>query len=424
MAEIRPFQAWQYHPRLSHKISELTSPLFDVVDEKQRTRLYRNELNSIHLSVPLGGSPSFHASEILADWKREQILVQDRKPAIYVYYQHFNLPNDKRAYCRKGFICFIRAYDFEENVIMRHENTIPKSVNDRADLLHNTQLNVSATHGLYSDSEFELEQYMDEAMKTPIYDVEDYQGVRDVMAVIDEPKIVERFVKKLAPQNIILADGHHRYEGSVSYRKTMTESNPKHTGDELYNFHMMFMTNTEADDLRILPTHRLVNGLENFDSLHILEQLDKYFFIREIDDPSMLHEVILGKKWAFGLLMEDNDQAYKIRLKPEVLELMDWKFPTVVKELDLTVLHYFVFEKVLGIVREKQRSCENISFERSYSACVSKVLRKEAQMAFITKDISVEQVKAICESGYTMPQKSTYFYPKVICGFLFGDVSE
>lgn len=422
MAEIKPFKAWRFHPRFTHQIGDLTSPLFDVVDEKQREQLYHNEYNSIHLSVPLGENPAKHALGTLDTWIKNKVIVRDPKPAIYVYYQYFNLPGDRKSYCRKGFITFIKAYDWDEKVILRHENTIPKAVNDREALLHETQLNVSPTHGLFTDPYFELEKYMDEAMKNPIYDEEDYQGVRDVLAIIEEPETIQHFVDKVADQQIILADGHHRYEGSMAYRKAMRENNPNHTGDEWYNYHMMFLTNTEAHDLRILPTHRLVKDLEGFDDIWLLEQIDRYFTIKEIADPSMLNEVILGKKWAFGLLMED--QAYKIRLKPEVFKMMDWSFPNEIKELDLTVLHYFIFEKILGIKRDDQRSSEKLDFERSYSACVSKVLRKKAQIAFITNDISVEEVKKVCRSGFTMPQKSTYFYPKVICGFLFGDVHD
>lgn len=422
MAEIRPFKAWRFHPKLTKTIGQHTSPLFDVVDDNQRKRLYKNEFNSIHLSVPLGENPADQAAITLKKWQDNKVIVQDPKPALYAYYQYFNLPGDRKTYCRKGFISFIRAHSWDEKVILRHENTIPKAVNDREALLHKIKLNVSATHGLYTDPYFELEKHMDEAMKNPIYDEEDYQGVRDVLAIIEDPTVIQQFIDKVANQQIILADGHHRYEGSVAYRQAMTAQNPNHTGDEWYNFHMMFLTNTEAHDLRILPTHRLLKGLQDLDDVWLLEQIDRYFTIKEIADPSMLNEVILGKKWAFGLLMED--QAYKIRLKPEVFKMMDWNFPPEVKELDLTVLHYFIIERILGIERDDQRSSENLEFERSYSACVSKVLRKEAQVAFITNDISIEEVKKVCRSGYTMPQKSTYFYPKVVCGFLFGDISE
>jgi uncharacterized protein (DUF1015 family) len=422
MARIRPFRAWRYHPRFANRLGELTSPLFDVVDDRQRRKLYQSPLNSIHLSVPQGDIPAEQAARTLAAWRTDKVIVQDAKPAIYVYYQHFSLAGDPRSYCRKGFIAMIEAYDWQENVVLRHESTIPKAVNDRIDLLRATSLNVSPTHGLYTDPEFELEAYMDEAMRTPVYDEEDYQGVRDVLAVIDDPAVVARFVRLLAPQRVILADGHHRYEGSIAYRKEQREAHPQASADEGFNFHMMFFTNTEAHDLRILPTHRLLLNLPGFSETAFLEQLSRYFHLRELDDPASAHEVILGKPWAFGLLLED--QAYKIRLKPEVFPLMDWKFPDAVKRLDLTVMHYFIFERIFGIRRDEQRRSEHISFERSYTTCLSKVMRREAQAAIITNEVSIEQVKEVCASGYTMPQKSTYFYPKVICGFLFADVAD
>lgn len=422
MARIKPFRAWRYHPKLTHRIGDLTSPLFDVVNEQQRAKLYQNPLNSIHLSVPSGESPIDNAAHTLTQWKKDKAIVQDKTPSIYVYYQHFSLPGDPTPKCRKGFIAMMTAYHWNEGVLLRHENTIPKAVNDRIDLLKATQLNVSPTHGLYTDEHFSLEPYMDEAMKHPIYDEEDYQGVRDVLAIIDDPDIVQKFVEVLAAKQVILADGHHRYESSMVYRQDCMKANPHHTGDEPYNFHTIFLTNTEADDLRILPTHRLLQGFPNLDIDHLLGEINRYFDLKELSGSESVHEIILGKKWAFGLVTED--QCYKIRLKPEALDLMDWNFPEVVKELDLTVLHYFLFEKVLGIHRNQQRTSPYLKFERNYSTCLSKVWKGEAQVAFITNEIPVETVKKVCRSGFTMPQKSTYFYPKVVCGFLFGDISE
>ncbi|MEM6360033.1 MAG: DUF1015 domain-containing protein [Bacteroidota bacterium] len=419
MAEIRPFRAWRFNEELSKDIEAITSPLFDVVSEKQRSNLYKNPYNSIHLSVP---SSVDDAAEIAKKWKEESIILQDQIPGIYVYYQYFSLAGQTKEYCRKGFICNIRAYDWDEGVLLRHENTMPHSVNDRIDILTKTQFNVSPTHGLYTDPEFELEHFMDESMDNPIYETEDYQGVRDALSVIHDKKVIEHFLTVLEDKRIILADGHHRYEGSLLYRKKMQESNPNHTGDEGYNFHMMFLTNTEAEDLRILPTHRLIKGLPDLDEKDLLERLSEDFIIKNIEDAYMINEIILGKLWAFGLLFKNS--AYKIRLKPERIEHLKWKFPDEIKELDLTVLHYFVIEKALGIPGREQRSSNSIEFDRSFSDCLAKVIKEEVQLALITKDISMEQVKTVCYSGYTMPQKSTYFYPKVICGFLFGSILE
>lgn len=420
MAEIKPIRAWRYNPELTKDIESLTSPLFDVVSEKQRKKLYQNPFNSIHLSVPRGSAEE--ANNLLNRWKAEGVVIQDNLPAIYVYYQYFKLAGSPREYCRKGFVCHIRTYDWDEGVILRHENTIPKAVNDRVELLEKTQLHASATHGLYTDDQHQLEKLMDEAIQFPIYETEDYQGVRDVLAVIHDAAAIRKFLEVIREKKIILADGHHRYEGSLLLKHKMQRSNLNHTGKEGYNFHLMYLTNTESDDLRILPTHRLINGLKNLDEQSILKKLEEDFIIKPIEDADTLNEIILGKPWAFGLMFPENN--YKVRLKPEALPRMPWPFPDEVKRLDLTVMHYFIIEKALGIAGKDQRQSEHIQFDRSFSDCLQKVLKGEAQLAIVTNEVSIEDVKKVCASGATMPQKSTYFYPKVICGFLFSSIQE
>ena len=419
MAEIRPFRAWRYNEKLSANIEALTSPLFDVVSDRQRKALYQNPLNSIHLSVPEKGADV--ASHVLEKWKVDEVIKQDALPGIYVYYQYFKLAGSPKMHCRKGFICFIRVYDWEENVILRHENTIPKSVNDRIELLEKTELNVSPTHGLYTDKDYQLEKYMDEAITNPLLETEDYQGVRDVLAVIHDANVIQKFIDIIKDRKIILADGHHRYEGSMIYKKQKSLS-PSHTGQEGYNFHMMYLTNTEAGDLRILPTHRLIKGIENLNEHTFIKRLDEFFTVKTVEDADTLNEVIQGSPWTFGVLF--NDGAYKIKLRPEAFIRMTWPFPDEIKALDLTVLHYFVIERVLGIPGKDQRRSERISFDRSFSDCLAKVIRGEAQLALITQEVSIEDIVRVCNSGYTMPQKSTYFYPKVVCGFVFGSISQ
>lgn len=422
MPEIKPLRAWRYNRNLSTAIDDLTSPLFDVVSEKQRKALYQNAYNSIHLSVPQGPDAANHAHVLLDQWKATGVLEQDKLPAIYVYYQYFTLYGSAKELCRKGFVCNIRVHAWEDDVILRHENTIPKSVNDRIELLKKTELNVSPTHGLYTDASFELEKYMDEAIQSPIYEAEDYQGVRDVLGVIHDAGIIEKFIRVLSAKQVILADGHHRYEGSLIHMEQQRKANPNHTGKEGYNFHLMYLTNTEAGDLRILPTHRLIKDLPDFNEEQIMKKLEQDFTIKPVEDADTLNEIIAGKPWAFGLMFNDN--AYKLRLKPEALATMTWNFPDVVKKLDLTVMHYFIIEKALGIPGKDQRKSENIFFDRSFSDCLKRVLQREAQLAIITNEVSIDDVKNVCHSGATMPQKSTYFYPKVICGFLFASIKE
>lgn len=421
MAEILSIRPWRYHPNLLQNIDGLTSPLFDVVSEKQREVLYENPYNSIHLSVPQPPDPAARAAKTLDDWKRSHVIFQDPLPGIYVYYQHFKIAGDAKPYCRKGFICHIRTYDWEDQVILRHENTIPKSVNDRVGLLEKTELHTSPTHGLYTDPDFHLESLMDEAMTNPLAETEDYQGVRDVLAVIHDAAVIKKFVEFFRGRKIILADGHHRYEGSLIHKKNMLKKFPgaKYQG---FNFHLMYLTNTESGDLKILPTHRIIKDLPSFDKRLIMEKLGQYFTIKPVENIDTLNEVIAGKQWAFGIMMKED--CFKVRLKPELIGELNWPFPDIVKKIDLTVMHYFIIEKVLGIPGKLQRKSEHLEFDRSYPDCVKKVIEGEAQMAIITNEISIDEVKTVCKSGYTMPQKSTYFYPKVISGFLFTSIKE
>jgi uncharacterized protein (DUF1015 family) len=421
MAKILPLKAWRYHPQYHHQIEELTSPLFDVVSATQREALYANPLNSIHLTVPLGNDPASHASKLLNQWKNNEVIVQDPLPGIYVYYQYFKLPGSEEEICRKGFIAQVFAYDWKDQVILRHENTIANAVNDRFGLLAATEFQSSPTHGLYEDADFSLEYYMDNAIKNPLYELEDYQGVREVLGVIHDAVIVRKFIQLIKEKTIVLADGHHRFEGAIAYRKEMTLMNPQHTGEEAYNFHMMYFTNALSTNLKILPTHRMFYDFDVSED-QLLSQLAQYFTIKKLNDVDEIEGLILQKKWAFGLLI--NEQVYKILLKPECFGLMPDSIAAPVKTLDLMVLHYFFIEKVLGIQLEAQRYSKKIAYERNLSKCIHQVSSGKASFALITKELGMKQVLEVCKSGAVMPQKSTYFYPKALSGLLFASIKQ
>jgi len=420
MAEISPFRAWKYNKELTKHIGELTSPLFDVATEKQKSVLYENPYNSIHLSIPSGDRPAENAGNLLKKWKKYGFIQRDTDPGIYVYYQYFRIAGDPRQYCRKGFICKIRIYDWQDKVILRHENTMPKSVNEQIELLAATRLNVSPTHGLYTDENFELEKHMDQSMRHPVCEAEDYQGLRDVLSVIRDQRVIDRFVDLMDEKQVILADGHHRYAGSLGYMQQQKAANAAHTGKERYNYHLMWLTNTESRDLKILPTHRLIKGLAGFDESTILNKLDKYFIVKPVTNPDHMTEIIAGKKWTFGLIFQEN--AFHVQLKPDVHHTLKWNFPPEIKCLDLTVLHFFIVQEILGIKGADQNTSDCIEYQRSFGACLTEVVKGEAQLALITNDVSIEDVKTVCGSGCTLPQKSTHFWPKVICGFVFSSL--
>jgi uncharacterized protein (DUF1015 family) len=422
LAEIIPFKAWRYQEHLSGKIDSLSSPLFDVVTPENSDHLYENPFNSIHLSVPKAVGQATHALQILEKWKSIGVIKLDDRPAVYVYYQYFSIPGDDKKYCRKGFVCNIRIYDWDENVILRHENTIPASVSNRIQLLEKTELNISPTHGLYSDPTFELEKYMDESIARPLYDTTDYQGVRDVMSCISDQEIISKFVRKIKDLQIILADGHHRYESSL-HLKRKKQLQPEYDPKKGYNYHMMYLTNAEAEDIKILPIHRLLQNIKDFDEHQFIRDLEKYFHIQLFDrNIHRMAKSFQGIKGMFGVVLPS--YYLLIQLKPDFHSQCIWKFPLQIKELDLTALHYFVIEKITGIPGKDQRASEQILFERNLEVCNTKVENGEANVALLTNAVTMDEIKEVCFSGYTLPQKSTYFYPKVITGYLFSSIKE
>ena len=157
--------------------------------------------------------------------------------------------------------------------------------------------------------------------------------------------------------------------------------------------------------------------LNNFDEAATAKKLEKYFQIKPVTDASRIKDVIIDKEWTFGILFKEN--AYIVQLKPEALPTIKWDFPDEIKKLDLTVAHYFIIQEILGIPEKIQNRSSCIEYERNFTDCVSKVIREKAQMAIITNEISIEDVKRVSSCGCTMPKKSTLFYPKVICGFLY-----
>lgn len=419
MAQLKPLRGWRYNPKLFSNLNNVCSPLFDVITPAQRKQLYQiSPYNSIHISVPQGETPFEEAQERIKQWKKEHVLVQDVLPTIYVYYQYFSVQG--KLHIRKGFIANIKLQDWEDKVVLPHENTLSESVKERTTLLDYTQMNVSPTHGLYSDPKHELEVLMDKYMQHPIYKYIDYQGVEDRMAMIQDAKDIAKIMAHLHPKTIYLADGHHRYESSLRYYQTCKKNNVNHTGEEGYNYHLMYFTALEPDGIRILATHRVVNI--DLPKTHIVEQLSAHFKLEKVENPLTLPFLIQAQKHTFGLVF--NQEYYLATLISSLDEMIPYPLPESVKQLDYTLLHYGVFEKMFGVDIEHQRTWSGLSFSRDVKVVLQKVEQEGARVGFILNTVSKQNMIDVCNSGAIMPMKSTYFYPKVLCGFVFGAIDE
>ncbi len=423
MAIIRPFRAWRYNEAKISDIHKKFSPLFDVVSSEELEALYNSPNNSIHLSVPRSLEES---QQKLTEWKSKSVLKQDPLPGIYIYYQYFWLFGSKKQFVRKGFICMIRMDDADlpnEPGIVLHENIIASSVKDRTDVLRGTLLNVSPTHGLYEDPEHSLEQIMDAYMEHPVYEHIDYQGVINKVAIVQNKKEIDRFLETLKGKPVYLADGHHRYAGSLAYKKEQAGISAHE--DPMHNYHLIYLTNLKGSDISILPIHRLVKTNLAQDHEQVLKKLKPYFEIYDVARlKSPLYEELKTRSGNFGMVSGKQQYIFKLKSNLQKVDLVDLPLPDSVKKLDYTLLHYLVFDLALGIPYDSQTGNDNISYVKDYARAMQEATISNSHLAFITPGLSLQDMLDVCNAGSLMPQKSTYFYPKVICGLVFASIDE
>ncbi len=392
-----------------------------MVSEAQLKKLYETSDNSIFLAMPRTHQ---EAISKLESWKQEKTLQQDVLPAIYPYYLKFSLFGSSEVFERKGFIAMVKMHKEGENPsILLHENTLKHSVADRVELLKDLLLNVAPTHALYDDPNHEIEPILDEFSQKPIYHTIDYQGVLNQFSIIQNKEAIQKIQKIISNQALILADGHHRLESSKVIRDKFYKENPNADPDHILNYHMMFLSNLRGKDLRILPTHRFVSKLKISAADFIVKAL-KYFEISESDNRIHIQEEIKNKKYHFGLVTEDNQYILKLKPRLNTATGIDLKLVEPVKQLDYTVLHYYIFDKILGIPYNEQSSAPNIQYVKDFGTLHQKVCETEKSLGFVVNEVSIEEMLAVCATGEKMPQKSTYFYPKVLCGMVFGSVKE
>lgn len=416
MARVKAFHAWRYNEEKVSDPASAFAPLYEVVGKKQRKKLYKMPYNAIHLSMPKG-HPEAAAS--LADWKKKDFIRKDAKASLFAYYQQFTLFGVAKPFVRKGVLCLMHL---EESEIILHEGVIPQAVADRARLLSSIGMQVVPTHGLYKDEGFALEPLLDRYMQKPLYNFLDQQGVVNSLSPIDNEEDIHFIQKQLQAKAVYLADGHHRLASSHKYLKLQRRTREIGADDPAL-FHFMYLSNMAADDLRILPTHRIWKPEVGPDVPELRSEMAYWFDIIDVSrSRKPLFDLVRGKKACFG--MASQGRRFIMELKPEFdpFKLIDLDLPDAVKQLDYTLLHYLVFDQLLGLPYDEQRSSSEIVYEKDYSKAIASVNKGEAALSFIVQEVSVPDFIAVCHSGAKMPPKSTYFYPKVNCGMAMAEL--
>ena len=366
------------------------------------------------------------AASFLDHWKKNGILSDAKTPSLYLLHQTFQNRENMRV-VRKGLIALCRLEEFEKKVVLPHEKTLSKPREDRLRLFKATGANFSQIFSLYSDPEKKVDRHVNgTARDIPMIDVT-YEDVQNRMWRIEDKDVIQAVQRELALKQVLIADGHHRYETALAYRDLMRAQNPRHTGTELYNYVMMFFTNVDDDGLVIFPTHRLVHSLAGFDPERFLESASEHFIVREFkDEEAALSALESSSVTSFAVLMTGNPTIEMLSLRPASIpsEIIGDPIPDVVKNLDVTILHSVLLKDVLGISAEAQEQKKNLDYVRDSRDAFQAVLKGRAQLAFVMNATKIQQVRNVATSGHTMPQKSTFFYPKLLTGLVINDMNR
>ncbi|HEV7550658.1 MAG TPA: DUF1015 domain-containing protein, partial [Candidatus Angelobacter sp.] len=359
------------------------------------------------------------AAEYLHDWRSSGILKQDSDSGIYAYSQTFTVPGTRELQERRGLVALGRIHDYADGVVHRHEQTLSKPRADRLNLLRATRAHFGQIFMLYSDPDNAVETLLKSRMEEDpdISLLDEYETLHRVWCIHDQG-LIHAVQQKMQDKKLLIADGHHRYETALAYRnecraESATDPNAAH------EFVMMTLIPMESRGLVILPTHRIVHGLLDFDRERMLEAAGQFFDIDRIDlrTESRSATTLLGQAGEEGtaFVAVTRQGPYLMRAKEDSIQHALRDVPLLQRDLDVVQLHRIMLERVLGISEDAIRNQENVRYERDAFEAISWV-RQGANVAFLMNPAKIEQVRDIAFGGEVLPQKSTDFYPKLLSG--------
>ncbi len=433
MADIRPFRAVRYNTKVVGDLGNVVTQPYDKISPEMQARYYDSSPYNL-VRIILGrkhpdDSPAdnvyVRAAGNLRRWIDEGALQSDTEPAIYAYDQEYTVPGRTGADClRRGFIALARIEDYAARVIHRHEETLAGPKADRLELLKATRAHCEQLLMMYSDPPGEIERALAQAAAAaPTQSVTDEYGTRHLLRKLSDAATTAEITAAMRDRKLVIADGHHRYETAMAYRDLCRAQGQ---GDERADFVMMTFVRKESDGLTILPTHRVVHGLSQFDWDSFLAAAARFFHIAAFHESgeraawavkfmSTLDEAGRGAP-AFGAYAGPGKLAV-LKRRPDV-RLADSlpDIPEGLRRLDVVLLHRLVLEQLLGIDRQAVWEEKNLHYVRGTGEALAQVERGAAQVAFLMNPTPIASVWENALAGQPLPQKSTDFYPKLLSG--------
>lgn len=423
MPEIKSFKGIKYNSERTENLADVICQPYDQITNRlERDYKNRNPYNFVRLVLTkhVEGHDRHReyrdAKKYVDHWLQDGIFTMDDKEAIYPYWQEFTINNTD--FLRKGFICLVRLEELGKGNILPHEKTLSKPKADRLNLLSITKKDFEPIFLLYTDPKNYVNKLIEkQCKKEPLIEFKDQKDVVHKVWRTDESIVINKIIEFLKDSIFVIADGHHRYETAFNYCHELKNIDKDHPA----NFKMISLINIEDPGLVILPTHRLIKGIEDFNLSSFLEKTEKYFDIKKTDRDNIVKELAKGKSRIFGFY--SSQTAYILKLKS--IGVMKKLLPDRsgdYQDLDVAILHTLLIENVLGI--EPENIEDHVRYERGARNTMKRVDSGAFQFGLLMNPTRPEQVKNIAQNKERMPQKSTDFQPKLISGLVFYDIEK
>ncbi len=405
MAVVTGFRAFRYNPEKIENLTEVLAPPYDVISPEEQEELYgESPYNVVRLilSKCVGEKKYINAGQTFRDWIADEVLIQDSEPSIYSYHQEFDLQG--KMLRRRGFIAAVKIEDFSSKIILPHERTFPKPKMDRLKLTMACRANLSPVFSIYSDPEGSVEKAIDEHIQDePLIDSVYKDGVRNKLWKISDRNIISKIKTAMSDFNLLIADGHHRYETALEYRNLQKGSLGSGSGELPYEYVMMYLARAEDDGLLINPTHRVLRSLDSLDLTDFIQKIGERFDIRRIDFKEAVSS--LGSR-EFLILLKDTDSVFKVSPKDLYAESF--------KNLAVMLLHNVVLKEI--ITEEKSE----ILYAKSINEVSELVKSGRYVLGVILPPLTALDIFEVVLADEKLPHKTTYFYPKILSGLIFN----
>lgn len=430
MAKIASFRGYRFNPSVVGELNTVVTQPYDKIDDKlQAEYMARNEYNLIRInknpptpSDSLNDNPYTRAGAMWEKWIEERALIREPGPAIYPYHQEYTV--EGKTFVRKGLIALV-SLDDEKAKVRAHEQTLSGPKADRLKLMRATEANDENIFMLYDDPEMKINEMIDNEIQfaRPIVEVKDDFGAIHRLYRLTSPGLIADIAELLEHKELFIADGHHRYETAMNYMNECKKRNWKPVGVETFTYRMMTMVNMFDPGLTVLPTHRVLHSLDNFNPTQFLAKAGENFEVTEFADRAGLYAALdaaaEANKSSIGFSAVGVHGYRLLTLKnPGLMDTLVTDHSAGWKMLDVTVLHVALLEKLLGIDAAKLAAETNIHYVRGRDEALDYVGKEHYQAAFLINPTRVQQVSQVASAGERMPQKSTDFYPKLLSGMI------